>query len=203
MARRTVRLHEKRFLPKEAQDWTERRPRQEAEWEIRQGQNGEKEDRLTIRETAEIGPPSLFSPENRYATLEILRQYLSLWQVEQDELKAGMIRLPDDRATFARTWARVVSLVVENSLPRARRRYHRLPRSTPADRHARLLALTYLTAPGGLGRVKRCEACGEWFVDYSRNRSGKRCSRDTWRWWNRERRRKAGQPSQRRGISRA
>ncbi len=202
MARRALKPQEKRFPPKEAQDWTwGRRPRQEVDWEIWQDEAGGKWDGLSaIRETAEAGPPSVFSPENRYATLEILRQYLSLWQVEQDEREAG-IRLSADRVAFGRTWARIVTLVREKGLHRARQRYDRLPRNSPADRHARLLALTYLTAPGGLGRLKRCAACGEWFVDYSRNRSGKRCSQDTWRWWNRERRRKAGQPSQRKGIS--
>jgi predicted RNA-binding Zn ribbon-like protein len=183
-----------------AQDWSERRPRREVGWEIWRDDAGGKWDRLSaIRETTQMGPPSVFSPENRYATLEILRQFLSLWQVEQDERKAG-IRIPEDRSAFARAWARVVPLVGERSLPRARRRYHRLPVSTPADRHARLLALTYLT--GGLGRVKRCPACSEWFVDFSRNRSGKRCSQHTWSWWNRERWRKADQASQRRGINR-
>ena len=54
-------------------------------------------------------------------------------------------------------------------------------------------------------RLKRCaeEACGKWFVDYTRPGNGRRCSKEcTWRWWNRNRRQEAGHESQRRGRQR-
>lgn len=42
-----------------------------------------------------------------------------------------------------------------------------------------------------LNRLRRCPQCSKWFVDRTRNRSAKRCSkRCTWAWWNRPRRRR-------------
>lgn len=42
-------------------------------------------------------------------------------------------------------------------------------------------------------RIKRCPQCGNWFVDYSRNKGKERCSKGcTNRWWSRDRRKKEG-----------
>lgn len=43
---------------------------------------------------------------------------------------------------------------------------------------------------GLLDRVKRCEVCGRWVFDDTRNKSAERCSAAcTTKWWNRSRRR--------------
>jgi hypothetical protein len=42
-------------------------------------------------------------------------------------------------------------------------------------------------------RIKRCPQCGNWFVDYSRNKGKQRCSKScTNRWWSRGRRKQEG-----------
>lgn len=56
-----------------------------------------------------------------------------------------------------------------------------------------LTALWLLAEDHGLERLKRCEQCGQWFIDLTRNGSKLRCTaRCTWRTWNRSRRRAAG-----------
>jgi hypothetical protein len=48
-------------------------------------------------------------------------------------------------------------------------------------------------------RLKGCPLCGRWFVDQTRNNVRLRCSLAcTWRWWNRDRRRRAGHAASRR-----
>lgn len=49
---------------------------------------------------------------------------------------------------------------------------------------------------GAVGRLKKCRACRKWFADESRNRSKKQCGPAcASRWWDRGRRRRAGQLS--------
>ncbi len=52
-------------------------------------------------------------------------------------------------------------------------------------------------------RIKRCPQCGNWFVDYSRNKGKERCSKScTNRWWSRDRRKQEGHGKAKKRIKR-
>jgi len=88
--------------------------------------------------------------------------------------------------------------------PGAQQMFHGRPvgsREALAETLRRMVGLYF--GEGLAGRLKRCGACERWFADLTRNRSQRRCSLAcTQRFWNRDRRRVAGHPSQARSLAR-
>ncbi len=78
------------------------------------------------------------------------------------------------------------------------------PLVTPIGARARILALIWkhVFHDEAWKRLRECVRCAEWFVDHSDSHTRRFCSGCRHRWWDRERRREAGQKSQK-PLSRA
>jgi hypothetical protein len=170
MRRERKRVPSHRRLPKAAQDW---------------------------------GPRGRLSRANRYGELEHLVLKLND---------------PDDPV-----WLTAARIVTASTTTEAARLFNALAETIPyhlhvsvegadcwpdlvagpgAAFHARQVARTvweFFFRNRDKARLKRCEQCGQFFVDYARPNNSVRCSdRCTWQWWNRERRdRKQTGPSPR------